>query len=251
MLLLLAPAKLMDFESPVPALETTRPAFAKEAGELVKRLRALDLHQLAGLMGVSDDLAALTRGRFQAWKPQGLRPALLAYAGEAYAALDAASLEPGALALAQRRLRILSGLYGVLRPLDAIRPYRLEMATRLETPAGPDLHAFWRNRISAHLAALRAETGGPVVNLASEEYAKAVDLEALGAEVVSPVFQSAQKGGWKVLAVHAKRARGLMVRFALQQRLEKASDLRGFDLGGWRWDSAASGPRGWVFRRRP
>lgn len=249
MLMLLAPAKLLDFDSPAPALEATRPAFLGEAGELVELLRGLDVHHLAGLMGISDDLAALNRGRFKAWKPRGLRPAILAYAGEAYAALDAASLEPGALALAQGRLRILSGLYGVLRPLDAIRPYRLEMATRLETRAGRDLYAFWRDRISAHLARARAEAGGPVVNLASEEYARAVDPEALGAEVVTPVFQTACKGGWKVQAVHAKRARGRMVRFALQQRAEKAADLRAFDLDGWRWDRAASGPRGWVFRR--
>jgi cytoplasmic iron level regulating protein YaaA (DUF328/UPF0246 family) len=216
-------------------------------------LRALDLPELAGLMAMSDDLAALTAGRCRAWRPpftpDNARPALLAYAGDTYAALEAATLDAGDLAFAQDHLRILSGLYGLLRPLDLIQPYRLEMGARLANPEGPDLYAFWRAPLTRAVARALAGAGGPLVNLASGEYFSALDAGALPGRVVTPVFEEPARGGYRVQAVHAKRARGRMVRFAVRNRLDRAEDLLAFDDLGYGFDDAASGPDRWVFRR--
>jgi uncharacterized protein len=256
MLLLIASAKKLDFARPVPQAPPpgpTRPALLKEAGILAARLKGMDLHELAALMELSDDLAALTAGRYRAWRPPftpaNARPALLAYAGDAYAALDAASLEPAALAYAQEHLRILSGLYGLLRPLDLIQPYRLEMGARLGNPSGPDLYAFWRAPLTASLGKALRAAGGPLVNLASGEFFGALDAGALPGDTVTPVFEERGPKGWRVVSFHAKRARGRMCRFAIEQRLEKAGDLRAFAADGYAFAPEASGPGRWVFRR--
>jgi cytoplasmic iron level regulating protein YaaA (DUF328/UPF0246 family) len=252
-LLLIASAKKLDVAAPVRTPLPTQPAHLARARTLMGLLRALDLPELAHLMAMSDDLAALTAGRCRAWRPpftpDNARPALLAYAGDAYAALDAATLDAGDLAFAQDHLRILSGLYGLLRPLDLIQPYRLEMGTRLANAEGPDLYAFWRAPLTRAVAQALAGAGGPLVNLASGEYFSALDTSALPGRIVTPVFEEPVRGGYRVQAVHAKRARGRMVRFAVRNRLDRTEDLLAFDDLGYTFDAAASGPDRWVFRR--
>jgi hypothetical protein len=247
-LLLIASAKKLDFAAKGDPPFSSQPAHLKDSKVLARLLKAMDLPQLASLMSLSGDLAALTAGRYQAWKPPftpaNARPALLAYAGDAYAALDAASLGPEDLAFAQVHLRILSGLYGLLRPLDLIQPYRLEMGARLANPRGADLHAFWRATLTRALGqALEAE-GGPLVNLASGEFFGA--LGPVPGRTVTPVFEEA---GGKVVSFHAKRARGRMCRFAIERRIGRVEELKGFDADGYAFDRQASGPDRWVFRR--
>ena len=255
MILVLSPAKTQDFTTPPRAVPATQPGFLKESARLVKRLRALSIDELAGLMGISGELAALNVGRFAQWRtpfdPANAKQAVLAFHGDAYAGLDAAGLDPDELAFAQDHLRILSGLYGCLRPLDLIQPYRLEMKTRLANDRGKDLYAFWGDRLTRALNAAQAEgQGAPVlVNLASSEYFKAVDPTALKARVVTPVFEDLQGGAYKVVGFFAKKARGLMARFAIRRRLADPDGLKAFRDGGYAFDPAASGEDRWVFRR--
>ncbi|HLO67215.1 MAG TPA: peroxide stress protein YaaA [Holophaga sp.] len=253
MILLISSAKKLDFAKKIPELPGTKPARLKESAVLAGILKRLDLGELADLMALSEDLAALTAGRYQAWRPAHAapeaRPAALAYAGDAYQGLDAWSLGPEDLAWAQDRLRIVSGLYGLLRPLDLIRPYRLEMGARLANPAGADLYAFWREKLTKDLAKALKADGGPLVNLASGESFGAVDPGGLGRRVVTPVFEDPQRGTYRVVSFHAKRARGLMCRYAIRGRIGDAEALKGFDLEGYRFEAGASGPERWVFRR--
>lgn len=256
MLIVLSPAKTLDFESPVIDVEPTRPEFAADANRLIARLRGFDPPALARLMDLSDPLAALNVARYATFRarprPADLRPAVLAFDGDVYDGLRARGLDADALAFAQRHLRILSGLYGVLRPLDAMQPHRLEMGTRLASERGPDLYAWWGDRPARTLKrALRAAGGGTLVNLASVEYFRAVDGRALGARVVQPVFQQWRAGAWKVISFDAKRARGAMARWAIDRRVLVADDLKAFDADGWRFGPQASDDRTWVFRRAP
>lgn len=253
MILLIASAKKLDFARPVNPPAPTQPALLKEARVLAGLLKAMDLRELAGLMALSDDLAALTAGRYRAWKPPftpaNARPALLAYAGDAYAALDAGSLDAADLAFAQDHLRILSGLYGLLRPLDLIQPYRLEMGARLANPRGADLYAFWREPLTRALRKDLKADPGPLVNLASGEFFGALDAPALPGRIVTPVFEERSGRGFKVVSYHAKRARGLMGRFAIRGRLERAEDLKAFAGDGYGFVPEASTEDRWVFRR--
>ena len=252
MLLVISPAKTLDFTTPPHTGVFTQPEFLAESARLVKLLRALDLDQLAGLMGISDPLAALNAGRFQAWKtpftPDNAKQAALAFAGDVYGGLDAPGLGQADLDFAQGHLRILSGLYGWLRPLDLIRPYRLEMGIRLANARGKDLYAFWGDRLTKAANAMLA--GHPVlVNLASAEYFKALDPKALAARIITPVFEDWSRGEYRVVAFHAKRARGLMCRYAIRRRLEDPEGLQGFKAEGYRFDRKASQEDRWVFRR--
>ncbi len=254
MLIVLSPAKTLDFETPLGVTRHSQPELLDQSRELVGVLAPLDRVQLAELMKISDALAALNVARFGAWKPpftpDNARQAVLAFAGDVYEGLKAATLSEADLAWAQDHLRILSGLYGLLRPLDLIQPYRLEMGTRLENPRGRDLYAFWGERLAQ---ALRAQLSGhahPVlVNLASEEYFKAVPLRALGHPVLQPVFQERKGAAWKVVSFHAKRARGAMARWAIEQRIEDPKLLERFDRDGYSFAPQASGPATMVFRR--
>ena len=257
MILVISPAKAQDFSTPAPAPAAgcSQPAFMKEAARLMKRLRALDLDELTSLMGISGDLAALNAGRFAQWQPPftpgNARQAAFAFAGDAYGGLDAASLGAADLAFAQDHLRILSGLYGLLRPLDLIQAYRLEMRIPLDNPRGRDLSAFWGDRLTrAVTQLLRAGPGAPVlVNLASGEYFKALDAGALAGRIVTPVFQDLKPGGYKVVSFHAKRARGLMARYAIRKRAEDPEVLKRFREEGYAFDRQASEADRWVFRR--
>ena len=256
MLILLSPAKSLDLDTPLPAeLPHTLPQFRQEAAQLIEVLRPLAPQQVASLMHLSDALAALNVARYAAWSPRftakNARPALLTFNGDVYEGLDARSLARSDLDWAQDHLAILCGLYGVLRPLEWMQPYRLEMGTRLATPAGANLYQVWGDRLAEHLNQRLADDPAPVLlNLASQEYFKAVDRKALRPRVVECVFEDWKGGSWKIISFHAKRARGLMARHAIQQRARKPEDLRGFDAEGWAHDAAASSTGRMVFRRR-
>ena len=254
MLLVLSPAKTLDYESPIGAIRHTQPRFLDDSAQLVERMREFDPPALAQLMSISDTLAALNVARFGDWslpfEPGRARQAILAFAGDVYDGLAAGSLDRKTLDWAQSRLRILSGLYGLLRPLDLMLPYRLEMGTRLANARGRDLYAFWGTRLAQVLSDELDGHAHPVlVNLASDEYSKAVAPAALRHPVVQPIFQERRGGAWKIISFSAKRARGTMARFVIDQRIEDPEGLKAFDRDGYRFDAEASDARRWYFRR--
>lgn len=257
MLYLLSPAKTLDYETPVdPAVlaRATRPEFVPQAAALVEVLKTKTPAEIASLMDLSDPLAALNVGRYAAWRrtftDRNSKPAALAFDGDVYGGLDARSLGGADLDWAQQHLVILSGLYGALRPLDRLQPYRLEMGTRLATAAAKDLYGYWGDTIAQYLnRRQRGERAPVVVNLASQEYFKAVDRAALKARVVECVFEERRGDGYKIVSFFAKRARGLMARYAVQHRVARPADLEGFDLEGYAFAAAASTPDRLVFRR--
>ena len=255
MLFLLSPAKSLDYDSPLPAgLPHSQPQFIPDAARLIDVLRTRSPQDIASLMSISDALAALNVARYGAWSPrftqENARQAVMAFNGDVYEGLQAATLSLPDLDWAQQHLAILTGLYGVLRPLDLMQPYRLEMGTRLATDAGTNLYQFWGARIAEHLNRQLADDTDPVVvNLASQEYFKAVDRKALSARVVECVFEDYKGGHYKIISFYAKRARGLMARWAIQQRASTPRQLEGFDLEGYAFHPAASSPERLVFRR--
>ena len=255
MLFLLSPAKSLDYDSPLPAgLPHSQPQFIPDAARLIDVLRTRSPQDIASLMSISDALAALNVARYGAWSPhftqENARQAVMAFNGDVYEGLQAATLSLPDLDWAQQHLAILSGLYGVLRPLDLMQPYRLEMGTRLATDAGVNLYQFWGARIAEHLNRQLADDTDPVVvNLASQEYFKAVDRKALSARVVECVFEDYKGGHYKIISFYAKRARGLMARWAIRQRASTPRQLEGFDLEGYAFHPAASSPERLVFRR--
>ncbi len=257
MLFLLSPAKSLDYDTPLPeGLPHTRPAFVPDSTRLIEVLRKQSPQQVAQLMSLSDTLAALNVARYAAWSPRftaaNSRQAVMAFNGDVYEGLQARTLSPEDLDWAQRHVAILSGLYGVLRPLDWMQPYRLEMGTRLATDAGANLYQFWGARIAEHLnRQLQADATPVVVNLASQEYFKSVDLKTLKARVVECVFEDWKAGQYKIISFYAKRARGLMARWAIQQRAATPRQLEGFDLEGYAFAPEASAPDRLVFRRTP
>lgn len=256
MLFLLSPAKSLDYDTPLPAgLAHTLPPFIPEATRLIDVLREKSPQELASLMSISDTLAGLNAARYAAWSPRftaaNARQALFAFNGDVYEGLQAHSLGEDDLRWAQDHLAILSGLYGVLRPLDRMQPYRLEMGTRLATDAGANLYGFWGPRIAEHLnQRLAADATPVVVNLASQEYFKSVDPRVLKARVIECVFEDWKGGRYKIISFHAKRARGLMARYAIQHRVLTPRQLEDFDLEGYAFDQAASATDRLVFRRR-
>lgn len=245
MLVVISPAKRLDW-SP-RSEETTLPEFQTDAERLARTMRNLPLHKLKALMSLSDDLARLNRDRFRDFSetpaPENVRPAVFAFAGDTYLGLDATSLDEDAMRWAESHLRILSGLYGVLRPLDGIQAYRLEMGSRLKTRRGSKLYDYWRDAPAKALRAA-AETAGTdvLVNCASQEYFGAVDAKALKLRVVTPQFLEDQSGAAKVVSFFAKRARGAMARFILQNRVSDPDALRDFDYGGYQYDAERSKP---------
>lgn len=257
MLFLLSPAKSLDYETPVAAeveALATRPEFVAEAKVLIDLLRPQTPLQIAKLMDLSDALAQLNVARYGAWStrftPHNSKPAALAFNGDVYEGLQAQSLSLQDLVWAQQHVAILSGLYGALKPLDRLQPYRLEMGTHLANPAGSDLYAYWAETLSPYLNRRQAKEKAPVViNLASQEYFKAVKRKTLKARVVECVFEEGKGGEWKIVSFFAKRARGLMARWAIQHRIERPEDLAGFDVEGYAFSAAHSSPDRMVFRR--
>jgi cytoplasmic iron level regulating protein YaaA (DUF328/UPF0246 family) len=255
MLFLLSPAKKLDYDSPLHVDLHSQPLFVQRAAALIKVLKTKSADDIAALMDLSPALAELNVRRYAAWKPtftqENARPAVLAFNGDVYEGLQARSLSPAQLQWAQEHVAILSGLYGVLRPLDLIQPYRLEMGARLQTSKGKNLYAFWGEDIAAYLnERLEGARKPVVVNLASEEYFKSVDLKTLQARVVQCVFQEWKGGAWKVINFYAKRARGLMTRYAIQHKIATPERLQAFDSEGYGYDAAASTPDKLVFRRK-
>ncbi|KFI07821.1 peroxide stress protein YaaA [Massilia sp. BSC265] len=253
MLIVLSPAKSLDLESPSTTKEHTTPDFIHRAAELIEVLRTYSPAGIAELMDLSDSLALLNVSRYAHWSEDHAeaRQAIMSFNGDVYAGLDARTLGPGEVDYAQRHLRILSGLYGLLRPLDRMHPYRLEMGTRLKNPRGSNLYAFWGESITRALNAQLAETqAAALVNLASEEYFKSVKPKLLGAPVVTPVFEDWKNGKYKIISFFAKRARGLMARYAAQNGVTDPEQLKDFDVDGYAYDAAASNDATWVFRRR-
>jgi len=252
MLILLSPAKKLDFSQRGHAPETTRPALMARTAELSQTTARLSASEIKSLMKLSDELADLNRERFKAFDPEATegRPAAMAFNGEVYSGLDAPSMTPDDLNWAQDHLRILSGLYGALRPLDAIQPYRLEMGTRLKTPKGANLYEFWGEDIADLLKGELAGHASPtIVNLASNEYSKAAQLKSIGASVITVDFKEEKDGQLRALMVYAKKARGLMARWIIENRLEDPAELIKFDVDGYRYAPEGSTPDKLLFTR--
>lgn len=257
MLFLLSPAKTLDYDTPVPAplrRKASEPLFTARAAELIEVLRRLSATQVAELMDLSEKLAALNVARYAAWQPHATpansKPAVLAFAGDVYDGLQAATLKTADFTWAQEHLVLLSGLYGALRPLDRLQPYRLEMGTALKTASATHLYGYWGDTVAEHLNALQADETSPVVvNLASQEYARVALRPALRARVVECVFEEVRDGEPRVISFFAKKARGLMARYALQHRLRSVKALQGFDAEGYAYERKASTADRLVFRR--
>lgn len=255
MLILLSPAKSLDYETPPTTDKHTLPQFAAQSAELIEVLQPYTPAQIASLMDLSDALSTLNVARYAAWKPRftarNSKQAVLAFNGDVYEGLDAGSLKQSDLDWAQTHVGILSGLYGVLRPLDWMQPYRLEMGTKLPNARGKDLYAWWGDTLAEYLnQELVRQKDDVIINLASQEYFKAVKRKALTARVVECVFEDWKAGQWKIISFHAKRARGLMARYAIVHRAKKPADLLAFDAEGYAYDAKVSEPDRLVFRRR-
>ncbi|MEO6409471.1 MAG: peroxide stress protein YaaA [Burkholderiaceae bacterium] len=255
MLYVLSPAKRLDYTTRAQTPRVTTPQFVARSAELIDVLRRHSVADVQALMHLSQPLAELNVERYQRWRPRftahNSKPALFAFDGDVYEGLKAGELDDPALEWAQDHLAILSGLYGVLRPLDRMQPYRLEMGTALATPAGRNLYDFWGDTLAEHLNRRAAAQATPViVNLASQEYFRAVDRRALTPRVVECVFEDWSDGAYRVIGFFAKRARGLMARHAITQRIGHPDGLLAFDADGYRHAAAASRPDRLVFRRR-
>lgn len=257
MLFLLSPAKSLDYEPVARDIPHTQPRFIKQAEPLIEILRQMSPAQIAELMSLSDKLAVLNVTRYADWSAKHTQPeakqAILAFNGDVYEGLDAPTLNKKQLAYVQDHVRVLSGLYGVLRPLDLMRPYRLEMGTKLANLAGKDLYAWWRESNTATVQDDLKAAGQPLVNTASDEYFKSVDRKALekaGVSIVDTVFEDWKDGKFKIISFYAKRARGLFVRAAAEGHWKNIDDLQQFDAEGYEYTPAASTATCLVFRRR-
>ena len=252
LMMLISPAKSLDYKTPAIISDFTLPDHVKEAQILIDILRPMTPAQIGQLMDISDNLATLNVTRFAQWQPKfntdNSKQALLAFNGDVYEGLNASELTPEDLKFAQGHLRILSGLYGMLRPLDLMQPYRLEMGTKLANPKGKDLYMFWHDIVAKRLKEEMSE-GDALVNLASDEYFKSVDTRQIPTRIVTPVFEDLKTGKYKIISFYAKRARGLMVRYAITRRIKDVEDLKHFDVEGYRYSPEASTPDTWVFRR--
>ncbi len=252
MLMLLSPAKSLNFEAASARLPLTQPVLKDDIAVLDAYTRKLTPRQLKKMMGISDALASLNHERFQAFDPavdDGLQAAI-AFNGDVYLGLSARTLDAKAMKWAQDRLRILSGLYGVLRPLDALQPYRLEMGVRLKTKRGAHLADFWKGPVARLLEEDARKLSDPtIVNLASHEYASAIDRDALRVPIIDVAFKDEKDGVLRILGLYVKKARGRMARYAIDHRIEKAEGLKAFDLDGYRFQQDLSTDDSWVFTR--
>ncbi|HEX9196084.1 MAG TPA: peroxide stress protein YaaA [Azonexus sp.] len=255
MLIFLSPAKSLDYNTPPQVATHTQPAFLKQSEILIRQLRKLSPADIANLMDLSDPLALLNFNRYADWRlpftPENAKQAVLAFDGDVYDGLAAKTLSADDLDFAQQHVRILSGLYGILRPLDLMQPYRLEMGTKFANKAGKDLYTFWGERLLDAINAELAAMPRPVaVNLASEEYFKAAVGRKINGQVIQPVFEDWNNGKYRIVSFYAKRARGLMTRYAVINRLDEPEGLKGFADDGYAFVPEVSEERRWVFRRR-
>jgi cytoplasmic iron level regulating protein YaaA (DUF328/UPF0246 family) len=253
MLIVLSPAKSLDLETPPTTKLHTEPSFLDHSEQLINRLRELSPTELGELMDLSDNLSALNVARYASWTrdTREARQAVMTFNGDVYDGLDARTLKPQQLDYAQSRIRILSGLYGMLRPLDLIHPHRLEMGTRLSTARGKSLYEFWGETITAALNRQASEQGADtLVNLASEEYFKSVKPKLLDVPVITPQFEDWKNGKYKIISFYAKRARGLMARYAAVKGITDPQKLKKFDIDGYRYVPDGSNDKTWLFRRK-
>jgi cytoplasmic iron level regulating protein YaaA (DUF328/UPF0246 family) len=251
MLLVISPAKTLDFETAPVTKVYSQPRFLKQSQQLIDELQNLSVQDVATLMKLSDKLAGLNVARFQTWQTpfdlDNAKQAVLAFKGDVYTGLDTDSLDESDLEFAQQHLRILSGLYGVLKPLDLIQAYRLEMGTKFTNEKGKDLYQFWGNTIRESLES--ELTDGVLINLASNEYFKAAQAKKLNAKIITPVFKDLKNGQYKIISFYAKKARGLMSRYIIQQRIEDPEQIKQFDTDGYRFSNEMSSGDDWVFIR--
>ena len=255
MLAILSPAKTLDFDSPLTTDQHSAPEFTKESKALIKTLRQLEPSDIGSLMGISDKLATLNHDRYAHWSAKfddasGARASLLAFKGDVYLGLDAQTLSKRDFTWAQKRLRVLSGLYGLLRPLDRIHPYRLEMGTALRNTAGKDLYEFWGGKVTQALnEALSGQRSKVLINLASNEYYKVVQAQNIDGRIVTINFKEWRRDAYRFVSFSAKKARGLMARYMIDQRAEKADDLKAFDVEGYAFSEELSSRDEWIFTR--
>jgi len=256
MLTLLSPAKTLNFDDPVDlSLPTTLPDFILDSSQLILLLKKFSAQDVAELMSLSDKLAALNVARYAQWSKtfttKNSKAALLAFNGDVYEGLDASSLTKKQLEFAQNHLRILSGLYGVLRPLDLMQAYRLEMGTQLSNKRGKDLYSFWGSKVTEKIKSELDRDKKPyLLNLASDEYFKVIQSNLLGHSVISPVFQDEKDGKFKIISFYAKRARGLMARFVIEKGINDPLKLKDFDVEGYQYVESLSSPSKPVFQRK-
>jgi cytoplasmic iron level regulating protein YaaA (DUF328/UPF0246 family) len=254
MLIVLSPAKSLDYKTPVKVKAPTLPEFVSESAKLIAELKKLSPQEVANLMGLSDQLAALNVGRYRDWSKKftddNSKPAIYAFNGDVYDGFGVKSLNTKAIDFAQDHVRILSGLYGALRPLDLMQAYRLEMGTSFKNARGKDLYAFWGERVTDSLKSVLEKQKKPVLlNLASEEYFKVLQAKNLDCPVISPVFQDGKDGKYKIISFYAKRARGLMARYVVENRITEPADLKDFNLDGYKYVASESKPEKPLFRR--
>lgn len=254
MLIVVSPAKTLDYESPLATQTYTQPELTEHAAELIEVCRELTPMDIASLMKVSDKIAGLNAARFAEWQPEftteNARQAILAFKGDVYTGLAAETLTEEGFTYAQQHLRMLSGLYGLLRPLDLMQPYRLEMGTKLANPRGTNLYQFWGDIITDKLNAALAEQGDNIlVNLASNEYFKSVKPKKLDAQLITPVFKDCKNGNYKVISFYAKKARGMMARYIIDNKINSVEDLKQFDVAGYYFVPSESTDKELVFKR--
>lgn len=254
MLIVVSPAKTLDYETPVPTGQYTQPEFTDHSAELIEQCRQLSPAELSSLMKISDKLAGLNAARFAQWSPtfspENAKQAIFAFKGDVYTGLAAESFTEADLAYSQQHLRILSGLYGLLKPLDLMQPYRLEMGTKLANVRGKNLYEFWDGVITDKLNQILSEQGNDtLINLASNEYFKAVQKKALQGRIITPVFKDCKAGKYKIISFYAKKARGLMARYIIDNQLTDVASLKGFDTDGYSFCEAESTATELVFKR--
>lgn len=253
MLLVISPAKNLDFETPAVTQSATQPRYLEQSQVLIEQLQTLSVQDVASLMKLSDNLAGLNLSRFQSWatpfNADNAKQAILAFNGDVYTGLDASTLDAAGFDFAQKHLRILSGLYGVLKPLDYIQPYRLEMGTKFSNAKGRNLYDFWGDALNDSLTAEPALADKVLINLASNEYFKAVKAKQLDARVITPVFKDAKNGQYKIISFYAKKARGLMSRYIIDHKIEQPEKIKAFDTDGYYFSPAESSADEWVFLR--
>lgn len=253
MLMVISPAKTLDFDTDPVTKDASQPRFLDDSARLIDRLKKMSTADIASLMKLSDKLAGLNAARYESWhtpfNADNAKQAVLAFKGDVYTGLDAETLDKAGFDYAQQHLRILSGLYGVLKPLDLIQPYRLEMGTRLDNEAGKDLYAFWGEKLRESLQQEAGLKDGVLINLASNEYFKAIQPKKLDARIITPVFKDWKNGQYKMISFYAKKARGLMSRYIIDHQLSDPEAIKRFDYDGYRFSDEMSKGDDWVFIR--
>ena len=254
MLMVISPAKTLDFDSPLATSKNSQPRLLDQSQQLINELQKLAPHDISTLMSVSDKIGTLNFDRFQAWQQpfneDNARAAVLAFKGDVYTGMQAETFQASDFNFAQKHLRILSGLYGLLRPLDLMQAYRLEMGTKFANKNGKNLYQFWDNKITTILNEDIKDSGSKeLINLASNEYFKSVQLKYLDSEVITPIFKDFKNGKYKIISFYAKKARGMMAAYIIKNKIKNAEDIKSFNIDGYRFDNDMTRDNNWVFTR--